>query len=203
MMTVMLLLLQCCYPEVAAQNKDEKDEIDKKEEKTSQPTSSAPSKKPTAYPTSSSAPTALPSASPSAQPTPFLSTTPTSTPTVKNTLKAEVYGALIPIMTFDILLSDDDGLLPMTRDMNAFFTMFLDRVLDENSDGFDFDYSHLDSNVIVSSFQSDNHQRRQRRRLEKGYSVQVDGIAYFFGEAPTRAALKHSMKLYFNFWGTT
>lgn len=109
-------------------------------------------------------------------------------------------------MTFDLLLSEEDAVLPMTRNMDSFFTMFLDRVVDENSDGFAFDYSHLDSNVIVSSFQrnDDNGGRkrnRTRRRLETGYSIQVDGIAYFFKEAPTRASLLHSIKIYFNFWG--
>jgi hypothetical protein len=80
--------------------------------------------------------------------------------------------------------------------MDSFFTMFLDRILDENSGMYDFDYSHMDSNVIVSSFQHGD-----RRRLETGYSIKIDGIAYYFGDAPTRGSLLHSIRLYFNFWG--
>ena len=109
---------------------------------------------------------------------------------------AEVFGAVIPIMTFDVILSDEEAILPMTRNIDSFFTMFLDRILDENSGMYDFDYSHFDSNIIVSSFQHGD-----RRRLETGYSIKIDGIAYYFSDAPTRKRLTHSIKMYFNFWG--
>ena len=109
---------------------------------------------------------------------------------------AEVYGAVIPILTFDVILSDEDAILPMTRNIDSFFTMFLDRILDENSGLYDFDYSHLSSNIIVSSFQ-----KRNGARSETGYSIKIDGTAYYFGTAPTRKSLLHSIKMYFNFWG--
>lgn len=194
---LIVLLLHCCHYSLAAENK--------KNRKTEQPTVS---------PTVFSFPTRLASASPSLAPTPIATASPSVTPSVHNTLNNRVYGALIPIMDFDILLSDDDALLPLTRNMNAFFTMFMDQVLSDNSDGFDFDYSHLETNVLMSSFRHNNNnnndnddnrrrQRQRRRQLESGYSVRVDGIAYFFEDAPTRASLLHSLTIYFNFWGVT
>ncbi|KAG7346360.1 hypothetical protein IV203_005428 [Nitzschia inconspicua] len=185
---VFLLLILLCDRAVA-QDKGEK------KEKTQQPTEF-----PSVQPSISASPTALPSAYPSAEPTQFISAFPSPTPTVRNTLKAQVYGALIPIMTFDILLSDEDAALPTTRNINAFFTMFMDQILAKNSNGFDFDYSHLTSNVLVSSFRNDHG---RHRRLEFGYSVRVEGIAYFFEDAPTRESLLHSLRIYFTFWGIT
>ena len=115
---------------------------------------------------------------------------------MRNTLMAEVFGAVIPILTFDIILSDEEAVLPMTRNIDSFFTMFLDRILDENSGMYDFDYSHLSSNIIVSSFQ-----KRDEERPKTGYSIKIDGTAYYFGSAPKRSSLLHSIKMYFNFWG--
>ncbi|KAL3906133.1 MAG: hypothetical protein SGILL_009396 [Bacillariaceae sp.] len=121
---------------------------------------------------------------------------PSSSPTIRNTLMAEVFGAVIPILTFDVILSDEEAILPMTRNIDSFFTMFLDRILDENSGMYDFDYSHLSSNIIVSSFR-----QRDGGREETGYSIKMDGTAYYFGPAPLRSSLLHSIKMYFNFWG--
>jgi len=107
-----------------------------------------------------------------------------------------VFGAPIPVITFDVVLSDDDAVLPVTQNIDGFFTLFLDQVLNEHSGTYKYDYSHFDSKVIVSVFQHGNS-----RLLNTGYSVKVDGTAYYFDDEPTSESLLHSMKLYFNFWG--
>jgi len=176
---------------------------EEKVEKTKEPTTS-PSAEPTEYPTTSPTITPYPTATPT---TPFPTTSPSATPTVSpisvapsssptenNTLKKNVVGAVIPMITYDMLLSDEDAALPVLDNIDKFFTMFLHDVLEGNSGMYEFDYSHLDSNVIVSQFDD-------RRRLDTGYSVKVDGIAYYFGQAPTRESLAHSLNVYFSFWG--
>jgi hypothetical protein len=175
---------------------------EEKVEKTKAPTPS-PSAEPTGHPTTSPsfsvAPTGIPSASPTPapfaiKPTESPTHTPTASSTKKDPLKKQIQGAVVPMLTFDIILSDEDAILAATKDMDKFFKMFLDSVLESNSGMYQFDYSHLDSNVIVSLFPT-------RRRLTTGYSVKLDGIAYYFGDAPTRQTIARSLESYFSFWG--
>jgi len=101
--------------------------------------------------------------------------------------------ALLPIITFDVLLSDEDASI---EEMESYFVMFLDGVLVESSDTYRFDYSHLDSNGLISNFQ-------QPQPMSTRYRIKMDGIAYYFDEAPTRESLAQSLNVYFSFWGVS
>lgn len=98
---------------------------------------------------------------------------------------------LIPIIAFDMILSDEDA---STEQLPSFFTNFLDGVLAESSRTYRFDYSHLECDVIISIFD-------QRQPLDTGYGVRMNGIAYYFDAAPTSESLAQSLKVYFSFWG--
>jgi hypothetical protein len=70
---------------------------------------------------------------------------------------------------------------------------FIENVLAVNSGVDTFDYVELELDVIVSSF--------NRRRLDAGLSVKIDGNAYYGGEGPTEQDLTNSLVAYFSFWG--
>jgi hypothetical protein len=111
----------------------------------------------------------------------------------KSDLRTEALGALLPVIMVDLIISDEDAALPLAKKIDSFVDMFLDNILASNSGPYNFDYSHLDSNVIVSVFNG--------RRLNTGMSLKIDGIAYYFGEPPSRESLVQTMKVYFSFWG--
>jgi hypothetical protein len=157
---------------------------------------------PTASPTplSSTFPSSIPSNFVSAIATPSNSILPptssSDTPSMAPTtaIMGEVVASIIPIITIDILLSDEDAASVEADDIDSLFTVFMNNLLDRDSGSFDFDYSHLISNIIVSPFNG-------HRQLGIGYSIQIDGTVYYFNEAPSRKHLSQSLHAYFSFWG--
>jgi len=99
---------------------------------------------------------------------------------------------LLPIITFDLIVSEDIS----TEQLQLFFIDFLDEVLQEISDTYRFDFSHLDSNGIISTFD-------QTQSPDMKYRVRVDGHLYYFYEAPTQESLIQSLNVYFSFWGAS
>lgn len=162
---------------VLAKEDDKDEDKPTKEKKTPKPQATAPS---------------LVSTNPPSSATSILS--PISEESEKTGTLREVIGSVIPIVTIDMILSDDDAASPAAGQIDSLTALFVDKILARNSGDYDFDYSHLVSNVIVSPF---NHSRR----LEIGYSVKVDGLVYYFDEAPSRQSLSHSLRVYLSFWG--
>jgi hypothetical protein len=106
-------------------------------------------------------------------------------------------GVLMPYITFDITISgDEDAPIPATEETASFFADFLNDVLDSSSGTYQYDYSHLDCDVMISTF-------NQRRRLDTGYVIRVDGMAYYFDESPTEESIAQTLNIYFAFWGAT
>jgi hypothetical protein len=42
---------------------------------------------------------------------------------------------------------------------------------------------------------------KRHRRLETGYRINVEGIVYYFHQAPSRESLSQTLRVYFSFWG--
>jgi len=106
-------------------------------------------------------------------------------------------GVLMPYITFDITTSgDEDASIPATEETASFFADFLNDVLDSSSRTYQYDYSHLDCDVMFSTY-------NQRRRLDTGYVIRVDGMAYYFDESPTEESIAQALNVYFAFWGAT
>jgi hypothetical protein len=96
-------------------------------------------------------------------------------------------------MIFDIILSDECDSI---RKIQSSFVHFLDGVLEETSTPYGFDYSHLDYNGILSSFNT--HQPLCTR-----YRLTMEGFVYYFDETPTMESLAQSLNIYFSFWGAS
>ena len=160
----------------------------------------SPSKKPTASPTGK--PSKAPSVSPSKHPTVAPTTgspTEVTTETKLNVL-TEVQTSQtppsnmtkLPHLTFDIILSDRNS--STIDEIQSAFDGFLDEVLQQSSQSYDLDYSHLNATDIISTFQEP---------LESGiqYRIQVDAFAYYIKDPPTTESLTQSLNVYFSFWG--
>jgi hypothetical protein len=96
-------------------------------------------------------------------------------------------------MTFVMILSDENDSI---KKIQSSFVHFLDGVLKEISAPYGFDYSHLDSNGVLSSFNT-------HEPLCTKYRLTMDGFAYYFDEAPTMESLAQSLNIYFSFWGAS
>jgi len=105
-------------------------------------------------------------------------------------------GVRMPLITFDITASDEDASVAATKETALFFAEFLDGMLDSSSGTYKYDYSHLDCNVMISTF-------NQRRRLDVGYFIRTNGTAYYFDDAPTTESIAQILNVYFAFWGAT
>eukprot|EP00529_Nitzschia_sp_RCC80_P024836 CAMPEP_0113486988 /NCGR_PEP_ID=MMETSP0014_2-20120614/25280_1 /TAXON_ID=2857 /ORGANISM="Nitzschia sp." /LENGTH=539 /DNA_ID=CAMNT_0000380677 /DNA_START=302 /DNA_END=1921 /DNA_ORIENTATION=+ /assembly_acc=CAM_ASM_000159 len=183
---------------------------------TQQPTSS-PSARPTNSPTTSS------SSSGQVVTTTTLSPTdpPTPAPTTASPSEPEVIGIPLPKITIDVVVPDEgssaSALPSETADsMEVTFLLFLDKVLQDSSDPYNFDYSHIEASVAVSTTLDDDEEtrrhlmmttttirRRRRRRMAEGYRIEMDGTAYFGSDSPTSESLEQSLVVYFSFWGTS
>jgi len=80
--------------------------------------------------------------------------------------------------------------------IQSLFVDFLDGVLKEISFTYRFDYSHLDSNGIISTF-------NQPQPSGTEYRIRMDGLIYYFDEPPTDESLTQSLSIYFSFWGSS
>jgi hypothetical protein len=154
---------------------------------------SAPSSRPTE--TSSSSPTNGPTGAPTGQPTDVASQFPTWPPTQaeKDAGDYTVSSVRLPMLGIDLILSDSDAASPAVGDLDTELTSFMLDVLATNSGVDSFDYATLEFDVILSVF--------NRRRLDTGLSVKIDGTTYFGGEAPSEEDLTQSLLAYFSFWG--
>jgi len=101
--------------------------------------------------------------------------------------------SLLPITAFDVILSNEEASI---EKIESFFVDFLEGVLEEISVTYRFDYSHLESNGIISTF-------NQPQPLGTEYHIKMDGIVYYFDEAPTKESLAQSLNVYFSFWGAS
>lgn len=162
-----------------------------------------PSASPTTAPTNS--PTQWPTYSPikiedSSSVTPTKSsriTTITPTPRSKpvrdeTNSDEELTYTFLPLMTFGLILSEDISI----NELQAFVVDFLDGVLQQISDTYRFDYSYLDLNGIVSTFD-------QPQLSGAEFRVRMDGHVYYFDESPTEESLAQSLNVYFSFWGAS
>ena len=186
---------------------------------TQQPTV-APTVRPTNSPTTSSS-----SSGQEVTTTPTFSPTrpPTTAPTTSSPSEPEVIGIVIPKITIDVVVSDEEGTsasaLPseIADSMEVRFLLFLDKILQESSDPYNFDYSHIEASVTVSTTLDDNEDTRRRlvmtttttirktrrRRMAESYRIELDGTAYFGSNPPTPESLEQSLVVYFSFWGTS
>jgi len=80
--------------------------------------------------------------------------------------------------------------------IQSLFVDFLDGVLKEISFTYRFDYSHLDSNAIISAF-------NQPQPSGTEYRISMDGLVYYFDEPPPDESLTQSLSVYFSFWGSS
>jgi len=96
-------------------------------------------------------------------------------------------------MTFVVILSDEDDSI---KKIQSSFVHFLDGVLKEISAPYGFDYSHLDSNGVLSSFKT-------QEPLYTTYRLTMYGFVYYFDEAPTMESLAQSLNIHFSFWGAS
>jgi hypothetical protein len=104
-------------------------------------------------------------------------------------------GVLMPYITFDITTSgDEDASIPATEETASFFANFLNDVLNSSSGTYQYDFSHLDCDVMISTF-------NQRRRLDTGYVIRVDGMAYYFDDSPSEESIAQTLNVYFAFGG--
>lgn len=78
--------------------------------------------------------------------------------------------------------------------IQSYFVTFLEGVLEESSENYRFDFSHLDSNGLISVF-------NDTKSLGTEYLIQMDGVAYYKDEGPSIDALAQSLNVYFSFWG--
>jgi len=81
-----------------------------------------------------------------------------------------------------------------SEEIQSFFVKFLDGVLKESSESYRFDYSHLDSNGVISTL-------NETETFGTDYRVEMDGVSYYLDEGPTKEALVQSLSVYFSFWG--
>lgn len=101
--------------------------------------------------------------------------------------------SVLPIITFDVILSEEGVTI---EKIQSFFVDFLDGVLEEISVTYGFDYSHLDSNGIISTF-------NQPQPFDTEYRIRMDGLVYYFDESPIRDSLAQRLNMYFSFWGAS
>jgi len=184
------------------------------------PTTQQPTPAPSARPTNS--PTASSSSSGQVVTTPTLSPTdpPTPAPTTASPSEPEMIGIPLPKITIDVVVSGEGNsasALPSetTDSMEVTFLLILDKILQDSSHPYNFDYSHIDASVAVSTTLDDNEVtrrhlmmttttiRRSRRRMAEGYRIEMDGTAYFGSNSPTSESLEQSLVVYFSFWGTS
>ena len=83
-----------------------------------------------------------------------------------------------------------------TQKLQSSFVDFLTGVLEEISHTYRFDFSHLDSNEIISASNQTESSGIKCR-------VRMDGHIYYFDEVPSKESLTQSLNVYFSFWGAT
>ena len=154
-------------------------------------TTSTPSSIPTRTVTNS--PTGKPTTSPTDYPTAEPSHPPTGPPTSTQTTEYVVSDVQLPRISVDLILSDEDAGSDVLTELDSELTSFINTVLATHSGVDSFDYAKLDFNVILSVF--------NRRRLDTGLSINIDGTAYFGGQAPSKDDLSQGLLAYFSFWG--
>lgn len=161
-----------------------------------------PSLQPTEMPSSSSAPsmpeTPTPTAAETLAPTKRQTHNPTSLPTKTATIPPTQEVTItnkvrLPTIGIDIVVSDHEGTIKSEEDLETDITNFIEDVLEVNSGVNTFDYVVLNFKVITSSF--------RRRKLKAGFSIRVDGTAYFGSEPPSSEDLASTLRAYFAVWG--
>jgi hypothetical protein len=167
-------------------------------EPTKEPTTPLPTKSLSSGPTSgtTSGPTDVPTGQPTNGPTKTPTTSPvqrvTSAPT-RTEVEVKVNSVRLPTLGIDLILSDTDASAPAFDELDTELTSFIEDVLATNGGVDTLDYVSLEYNVIISVF--------NRRRLETGLSVKVEGIAYYGGEPPSEEDLAQNLRTYFSVWG--
>jgi cell division protein FtsN len=205
--------------QVQPQDNEQDKEQDKDNQKTTDEPSSVPSKSPSMPPTLPPTVQPPPTSSPTEKPTVQLSPTsfPTSATTsqVTNSEVDTTVGVSLPIITIDVMFSDEDSQATLdTETIEGLFAAFLDMTLRNSSYSKTFDYSHVETTFVVSELDGDDGDetrrllssptpKKRRRMMTAGYSVEVDGTAYFNGDAPTEESLEQNLIVYFSSWGAS
>lgn len=154
-----------------------------------------PTPVPTALPSKfpSFSPTATPTASPSKTHTDLPTQIPTNTVPNDHFIYSDgVVYSLLPEIAFRVFIPYE---YVSTETIQSLFDDFLGGVLEEISNSYGLDYSHVDSDGEIST--------SSQIQLLPGtdYRIRMDGFVYFFNKAPTSESLKQSLNVYFSFWG--